>query len=537
MIEPSIFEQYFNEYLVYHPSFASFLGYREADNRVEISISPTYQRIWHRVMMKYGEMLKKSKVIDLDNLLMQYALNDHQEEYKYPLELMPITTIENHILDFTFMENTIYPEPNTSTQLDNLIERHKCYIQYIFQAIENMREGIKKGYVVPKRICRQIIKDLVYFIKSKEYIINHTKNLDTVEVDVLSSFYANEYAPALHRLLDFIKKDYYPACRESLGFSSLPNGNNMYKYFLHRHTSLDISATEIHQLGLNEVKRIKLEFKKLIPLIYPRQCMSVSDFIKRVQVDYANTVSDRDEIVHKYQRKQKEIHKNLIPQMFYDQVTPYEVHPVPKILEASSARAFYYPGDKNRRGIFYINTRSKEDHPEFNVESLTLHEGEPGHHYQFQYMLDKNIPEYRIYGSDVTAYTEGWALYAESLSQSTDPLTNFGRLTYEMFRAVRCVVDTGIHVYGWSFRKAHSYIKRYVALSSDEITTEINRYICLPGQATAYKVGEQFFLKHLVLFLQKNPSKNIKDYHQLVLKNGVVPLNILHEIIMNDIKT
>jgi uncharacterized protein (DUF885 family) len=514
-----MYHSFFQEYLKHHPSMASYLGDRSSDDRVEISISPAFKKEWNKVVQRYrGLQQKKQDADTVDDALLRYTLKDEVLAQKLPFYMMPISSFSNPVLDFTFMERTIYPE-----NIANAQKRHQCYIRYFDQCIENMREGMRKQYVIPKMICEKVIEDITSFISSKDYIT--TKKL--------AQFFEREYKPALERLLQFIQDIYYPVCRDTVGMCGLPRGKALYKHALWFNNTLRISATDIHNLGLSEVKRIRAEFKKLIPRIYPRQqkTMTVIDFIERMQKDPKNFMHDDKEILAAYTKQQQELRDTLIPQYFYKQVTPYQIHRVPKMLEASSAGAFYYPGNNKRPGRFFLNVRDPKENPKYSVETLAIHEGEPGHHYQYQYMLDKGLPMYRVFGTDGTAFAEGWALYAESLSRSDDPHTIFGRLTYEMFRAVRCVVDTGIHYFGWSYDRALSYMKENIAMKESELVSELIRYICIPGQATAYKVGEQFFLEHRDKYLKRNPTKTIKDFHALVLDNGVLPLTVLKKLL------
>jgi uncharacterized protein (DUF885 family) len=249
-----------------------------------------------------------------------------------------------------------------------------------------------------------------------------------------------------------------------------------------------------------------------------------------VQSDPKNYFQTKEQVVQAYLQAREKIRKTMMPKLFYDQVTTYEIHPVPKMLESSAAGAFFYPGNMKRPGRFFINLRDVKENPKYTVETLAIHEGEPGHHYQYQYMLENNVPLYRIFSNDGTAFAEGWALYTESLSLSKNKFDNFGRLTYEMFRAVRCVVDTGIHAFGWTFEQALDYMKQHLAMKETELITELERYICIPGQAIAYKIGEQFLLQQREKFL-KRKNNNIKDFHKRVLENGVLPLCILEDVI------
>lgn len=520
-----MFEKYFKDVLDMTPSFASFLGDRSRDDRVEIAISPAFRSKYKALLKKYETSFRKyrPRTFDenIDAMLLGYTLIKERESLVYPYHYMPISSFDNMVTEFTFIDTTMYPK-DTKKQL----QRHKCYIDIMKQAIVNMRKGIKTGYVLPKIICHRIIDDIETFLEKKAYMINPK----------LKHFFEHEYRPQISDFLYFLKHTYLQHCRDTIGIYDVPHGKEMYMDMLISSTTLRITPEEIHELGLQEVKRILDEFSQLIPVLRPDDNdIDVITFIHKVKEDPKYYLKTPNDIVEAFKKKQEEIRDTVLKDNFYDIVKPYQIRKVPKVMQNSSAGAFYYPGNNVRPGIFYINTRDVKENPIYTIETLTIHEGEPGHHYQFQYMLDKQLPMYRIFGVDGDAFAEGWALYTESLSTSKNPSTQFGRLTYEMFRAVRCVVDTGIHYYGWSYDKAFEYMKQYIAMKDSEIETELYRYICIPGQATSYKVGEQFFLRQRQRYLRAHPGK-IKDFHQLVLENGVLPFDVLEKIINASVK-
>lgn len=516
-----MFDRYFNDVLKITPSFASFLGDRSRDGEVEISISPEFRNQHLSLLYKYRTLLDKYEPStpeeDIDSLLLGYTLKTEFDSLEYQYHLLPISSFNNFITEFTFMDVTMYPK-NTKQQL----ARHKCYMRYIEQAVTNMREGMRKGYVLPKIICYRVMEDIDAYLEKKSYLVN----------DKLKAFFEREYRPCIENFLHFMRYEYYQQCRDTIGIYDVPKGKKMYMNDLIQSNTLKMLPSEIFQLGKREVRRITMELKKLIPMIYPNDPrMDVLIFIHKMRDNPKYYLKDGKAIFEIFKKTQEQLRQTLVRDNFYDQVRPYEMRKVPKMMEMSAAGAFYYPGNAKRPGRFYINVRDPKENPLYAVETLTIHEGEPGHHYQFQYMLDKKLPLHRIFGVEGNSFAEGWALYVESLSESIDPITQFGRLTYEMFRAVRCVVDPGIHYYKWSYDKALRYMKRYLAMKESELESELYRYICIPGQATSYKVGEKFFLRMRNIYLKNNPHKTIKDYHQLILENGVLPLEVVEKII------
>lgn len=208
--------------------------------------------------------------------------------------------------------------------------------------------------------------------------------------------------------------------------------------------------------------------------------------------------------------------------------TNYEIKAVPKDMEGSAAGAFYYAGNYQKgRGVFYVNTRDLRENPLYSAYVLSLHEGQPGHHYQFQYMIEKNIPESIVFAFSAEGFVEGWALYVENLGKYT-PIERFGKLSYEMLRAVRLVVDVGVHYYGWTWAKALKYMIANVPVQKSELESELMRYISIPGQACSYKMGERLFKQLAEAFVKKGVG-DIKEYHEAVLEHGVIPLEVLKE--------
>lgn len=513
-----MFEQYFEDYLKHHPTLASFLGDRSRDGEVELWLSESYRNDWGAVLAKYEKKLQNKSNLTYDEMALKFSLEQERKFLSLPFNLMPMSSFSNPVLDFAFMERTVYPPHK-----ENMKRRYKLYGDIFLLCIDNMREGIKEKIMIPTIVCERMIEDIEAFLKHKEYLVDAS----------LESYLKQHYLPCVEKLLRFLKDEYLEKCTKTIGFCDLPKGNDMYEARLISNTSQYVTPEAIHKMGLREVRRIHNAFKKLIPHIYPKQHLDVPSFLQKFKDEPKNFMKNANDILRAYVAAQKRIRKDIIPMFFHEQVTPYEIKRVPKMLEASSAGAFYYPGNKTRPGRFFINLRNTRENPIYTIETLAMHEGEPGHHYQFQYMLDKKLPMYKIFGTEGNAYAEGWALYAESLSPSSDPAVIFGRLTFEMLRAVRCVVDTGIHYYGWSFKRALAYMEKHIALQETELTSELIRYICIPGQATAYKVGENFFKDHKIKFLEK--GKSIKDYHKAVLDEGVIPLYVLDKILTNQL--
>ncbi len=499
-------KSYFNDIIKLNPSFGSFLGYRKYDGDYENVLSSEYRKKYKAILQKY----KNTK----DNVL-RYEVIMGLRGLKYNFYLIPFASHNNEIIDFTFFNLTFYPL-KTAQDYENLVRRHEKFMECINSGIANMRDGMKCGMVLPKIICEKMIAVIDVFYKKKGYLIKVPKKYRYV---------FEEYSLKIKELLDFLKFEYLKKCIVGIGVCNLPNGKEMYRYLVKAQTTTNQTPEDIYAFGIKEVYRIKGELEKLKRKM-GFEC-TLLEFYKKMKANPNNYCHTKNAVIQEYAKIGNEIHKNVMRKYFWDDVAPYELKKVPKDMEEGNAGAFYYPGNKKRVGTFYINTRDIRENPKYSMMALTLHEGIPGHHYQYRYMIEKKIPFYKIYGIEGSAYAEGWGLYAESLGEYDD-YSYFGRLSYEIFRALRLVVDTGIHYYGWTYKRALNYMMKYISFKRSEIDSEVERYICIPAQALCYKIGETV-IKNLRDNYMKKTKADIRDFHRKILENGVLPLNILKE--------
>ena len=517
-------ELYFNDLLELNPSLASFLGRREYDNDYENPLSSEYKKKMKKIISKY----KNVPVKTLDDEVLSYIIEEKIRENKVKnIDLLPpLYSFENGIITFTSSNKQFYPL-ETSQDFENLVKRHKKFMKFIDSCIKQMKEGMKCGVVLSKFICKRMIKLLDKFYNDKSYVIK--------EVPEEYAGIFKQYGRKLKELIAFIKTKYLKKCINGHGLYYLPNGKNMYKFFVSQETTTDKTPSEIHKIGLKEVARVKGELESLKTKM-GFSSLTLLQFYDKMRSDQNNYYTTSAGVLQGYENTKAKIEQLIMPKYFRTQVKPFEIKAVPKEQEEGSPAAYYYPGNSSgRAGVFYVNTKNIKENPKFNMVALTLHEGNPGHNYQFQYALDKGIPEYKVNAIDGTAYSEGWGLYSESLGDMLYDQTTaegrfnyYGRLNYEMFRALRLVVDTGIHYYGWSHKKALDYMLKYSSLEKSELDKEVERYICLPGQALAYKIG-QMFISDLKTEYMKKAGADIKDFHDKVLENGVLPLKLLGE--------
>ncbi|MCA9795891.1 MAG: DUF885 domain-containing protein, partial [Candidatus Eremiobacteraeota bacterium] len=342
--------------------------------------------------------------------------------------------------------------------------------------------------------------------------------------------------PAYGRLHDFLEQEYLPASPEKIGASQWPQGAAAYQFLISRYTTTDMTADEIHQLGLREVKRIRGEMEKIIEQVGFRG--TFREFLDSLRTDPKFYYRDPQELLKTYRAFCKRVDLKM-PTMFGKLPRrPYGVEPIPDYIAPDTTTAYYMPPTGPKAGIYYVNLYKPEARPKYEIEVLTLHESVPGHHHQISLALElEGLPSFRRYSDGFGSYTvfvEGWALYAESLGYEMgfyeDPYSKFGQLTYDMWRAVRLVLDTGIHAKGWTRQQAIDFFLENTAKSKLDIVNEVDRYIAWPGQALAYKIG-QLKIRELRTQAEKElgPQFDLRAFHDVVLGQGAVSLRVLQQ--------
>ena len=419
----------------------------------------------------------------------------------------------------------------------------------IDQTIELLQEGLRRGIVPPKVPLRTVadqVSGQVHISPMTSPMLSKFKIFpDTIPAaeqtrltEAAKAVYADEVRPALKRLHLFLRDEYVTNCRATVGRSALPNGRAWYDHQIKHYTTTTLGADEIHDIGLREVNRIRSEMEAIRKKVgFEGDLYAFFEFLRTDPQFYYNTAEEllagyRD-ICKRADPELTKLFRNLPRQ-------PYGVIPVPSYIEKSVTTAYYQPGsnDAGRAGFFFANTYDLKSRPKWEMEALALHEAVPGHHLQLA-VADEivGLPEFRKYGR-YTGYVEGWGLYSESLGEEmgfyTDLYSKFGQLTYEMWRAIRLVVDTGIHAKGWSRQRAIDFFKANAGKTEHDITVEVDRYIVWPGQALAYKLGE-LKLKELRsrATAELGDKFDIRSFHDEIVWNGALPLSILDRQINN----
>jgi uncharacterized protein (DUF885 family) len=548
----NLLSDYYNEGLILDPIKATFAG----DNRYNSSfpnyLSKQYRdslRAYYKKFQIYLSQYNDKDLSDTEKMskaILQWDIDINLEDLKFRKDLIPIDQMWSRNLMVGQLASGASAQPfNTVDDYRNWLERLDGYTIWLKTAEEKMKEGVKIRYVLPNSLIVKVIpqfkslatanvEDHLFFSPIKNFPKSFTAEEKKELTDSYTKMLQDNIIPAYKSLYDYLRTDYLNSGRTSSGVRSIPNGEAYYKFAIKKYTTTDLTADEIHKIGLNEVSRILSEMEKVKSEVkYEGDLQSFFDFIRdnKKLMPYTKP----EQIINNFEA----IHKRMMPKinkLFGKKPkTPFVVKRTEAFREAS-ASAEYNQGslDGTRPGTFYVPIPDATKYNVFGDESLFLHEAIPGHHYQISLTQEnENLPYFRktLWYS---AYGEGWALYAESLGKElglyTDPYQYFGMLSAEMHRAIRLVVDTGLHAKGWTREQAIHYSLENEAESEAGITAEIERYMANPGQALSYKIGQ---LKIMELRKKAETTMgdkfDIKEFHNQILETGSVPLALLED--------
>lgn len=470
--------------------------------------------------------------IQLENSVRAYELNDH---------LLSLNGWWDYHATFADMANRV--PLDTIEDYENYMERLRAFPDYNSGYIERMRRGLEIGFVRPQIVFDDYLESVEAHIVEDpeesslfEAFDERPSSISRENLDGLAErakqIIESVVVPEYERLRDFLQEEYIPGSTELIGITEVEGGEEYYEYLIASYTTLDLTADEIHQTGLDEVARIRDEMMEIVESEgYGDDFDGFVEFLRTDPQFYAEKPEElmmRTALVLKtIDGKLPELFKTL-PRL------PYGIRPIPDYLAPRTATAYYSRGaaDGTRAGYYAVNTYDLQSRPLYEVTALSLHEAVPGHHLQIALQQElEDLPKFRTVAG-FTAYSEGWALYSERLGLEVgmydDPYQNFGRLSYEMWRALRLVVDTGMHAKGWSRDEAIDYMAENSALSLHNIRSEVNRYIFWPGQALAYKMGE-IKIRELRALAEEELGDDfdLREFHDVVLLSGAVPLEVL----------
>ena len=536
-----------------NPIFASLLGNKKFNQDITSNSIKTYES----KKLKLKNALNSLNSFDYNQLnnanklnyqLKEISLSNSIEASNYPSYYLSLNQRGGVQSYYETGDRLVY---SSKQDYEDWLIRLSKYVDNIINTKNNLEEGIQNGYTHPRLVTSQVIAQIDNILNSNIEDNPYLK----IFINADDSFFAKgekedliiratelikvNIIPSYIELNNFLKNIYLPNSRESIGLSDIPDGAAWYEYAARYHTTTNLSPDEIHNIGLKEVKRIRNEMEQIINnLQWDGDFKSFLNYLRTSPRFYYD---NPDDLLNAYLIMAKSIDP-LLPKIFkVFPRAPYGVIPIPAESAPFTTTAYYNSPAKGRPGYFYANLYKPESRPKYEIPVLTVHEAVPGHHFQISIAQElENVPTFRKYQS-FTAFVEGWGLYSEELGEFMnlydDPYDKFGQLTYDMWRAIRLVVDTGMHYKDWSRQDAIDLFIENTAKSKLDIENEVDRYIAWPGQALAYKIGQ---LKILELRnkaeLELGDKYDIKDFHHEVLKRGSLPLDILEEYINEWIK-
>ena len=545
-----VYADYWEANLKLNPINATFIGDTRYNDQMPNFFTADFRKQAHDLNQAWldkalaldGSRLDGPARISYDIFIRERKLTLEGE--RFPTWMLPMDQFSSFAAFLPMLGSGSSAQPFATVQdYDNWLKRGAATPAIFDQAIANMREGMKAGVVQPKVLMTKVLPQLDAIIKDDPAqttfwgpIANMPKEFSEADRKRLTEAYRSMIAdgmmPAYKRMRAFIADEYLPACRDTVSLSALPDGEAWYAFNAKTQTTTDLTPAQIHDIGLKEVDRIHGEMRQVMQQVGFKGDLQA--FFKFMTTDKQFEFKSEEELLAAYNALRTKIDARIPEQFSLLPKAGFEIRPVEPFRAESMAGGQYFPPseDGTRPGIFYVNTFDLPSRKTWDAEDLYLHEAIPGHHFQIAIQQElKGVPAFRRFGGE-TAFAEGWGLYAESLGKDlgvyTDPYQYFGRLQGELWRAIRLVVDTGLHSKGWTRDQVIDYMKANSAVENTDAVAEAERYMAIPGQALAYKIGE------LKIQEQKRKAQTAlgakfdpRAFHAEVLKDGSVPLPVL----------
>jgi uncharacterized protein (DUF885 family) len=545
-----LLENAFADYLRLHPVLATAIGDHRYDDQFTNDISDEFRAQEKEIYLKYLRELgtiNRNALVGQDRLsydTFKLQAETAFEGYNFNINLTPINQFSDATLSFAQLASGQSLHPfKTVKNYEDFLGRIRGFQIWVNTAVANMRKGMAAGVVLPRILVEKKLPQLSALLPSDvkqslfyQPITNLPADFSAEDKARLTESYTkaiNEIIyPSYRKLYDFLKDEYLPKSRSSVGLSATPKGKEEYAYNVKLITTTRMTPDQIHRIGLDEVRRIRSEMEKVKEQVGFKGDLKA--FFEFVRTDPKfNPFKNAEEVLAAYRAIEARLQTNLPNYFGIIPKAKFEIRQTEKFREAGASEEYETGSpDGSRPGVFYVPIPDPAKYQLIRMESLFLHEAIPGHHYQLSLQQEQtNLPKFRQFGGN-GAYVEGWALYTESLGKElglyTDPYQYFGMLSAEMHRAIRLVVDTGIHSQGWTREQAIKYSLENEPLTEDKVIAEVERYIAIPGQALAYKIGQ---LK--ILELRRKSERelgakfSIKEFHDEILKDGALPLDVL----------
>jgi len=547
-----VFEKYYQENLILYPLKATSQGDVRYNDFLPNNLTDEFR---NNEKVFYSNYLDQLNKFDDNNLneqdllskkVLLWECNRNLDRLSFNEQFTPLNQMWTLQLDIGQYAAGLSAQPfKTVKDYNNWLSRIDDYLNWLKTAENRMRQGMVNGYVLPKSLIKKVIPQLktilnsnleqnLFYSPARQFPNSFNESEKSILAEKYKIMVLKKIIPAYQKLHDFMKNEYLNNGRDSSGIDVFEDGLSYYEYSIKLYTTTDMSSDEIHNIGLKEVAKISSEMELIKEKVgFNGDLKSFFNYVR--ELDQLIPFNNPNQVIENFNK----IHKKMMPQVNslfgLQPKTPFEVRRTESFREAS-ASAEYNPGslDGTRPGIFYVPIPDVSKYNFFSDEDLFLHEAIPGHHFQISLQQENtSLPSFRK-SLWYSAYGEGWALYSESLGKELglydDPYQYFGMLSAEMHRAIRLVVDTGIHTKGWSREKAIQYSLENEAESEASINSEIERYMANPGQALSYKIG-QLKIRELRSKAENNLGDkfDIKVFHEKILESGCIPLKLLEE--------
>ncbi|MGL4581118.1 MAG: DUF885 domain-containing protein [Shewanella xiamenensis] len=498
--------------------------------------------------LKALDRSKLSKEDKINAQILEDQIQNEVDLYKYKDYYLPITAESGF---HAYISSIAQGRFNTLEDYQNYLGKLKALPTYFAQQTHWLKQGLKEGITPPRATLKGFensisayilpVEKSSYFKPFTQYPSHFTEAQKAQLTQEGRASVEQNVLPTYQAFYDFMTLEYMPNTRENIAANSLPDGDAFYENRVRYYTTLNMTSADVHELGLKEVKRIRQEMEQVIKSVGFKG--SFADFLHFLRTDPQFYTTNADQLLKEAAFIAKKADA-MLPKYFGKLPRkPYGIAPVPAEIAPKYTSGRYSGSNRDDEpGYYWVNTYALDKRPLYELEALTLHEAVPGHHLQISLNSElSSLPDFRRY-SYISAFGEGWGLYSEYLGLEAgfyqDPYSNFGRLTYEMWRAARLVVDTGMHAQGWSREQAIEFMASNTALSLHNVTTEIDRYITWPGQALSYKIGELTIKRLRAKAEQALGDKfDIRAFHDAVLENGSVPMSVLEQQINDFIET
>ena len=535
-----LFDRHWRGVMEDHPETATYVGWHEHHDRWTDLSAEAIDRRRRDVSAPLDALAGVDRTTDpLSADLFEALVRDDVAASAFPGELLPLDQLEGPQNDIPFLLSAMAVE--TDAQQGDYLTRLRGIPVVLEQTRALMERGLAAGYSVPAICLRDVPEQFdAHFpddLADCPELVPLAGAPDAVREEA-AAIVREHVQPALRVLQQFVVDTYVPGCRDTIAFTALPDGHEWYAERVRNHTTTDLTPQEIHDIGQAEVTRITAGMRAVME--ETGFTGTPTEWATFLQTD-PRFYFDTPEALLAFYRGINDRVQPAIPSMFrLTPKTPLEIVPVPPEQAPSAPAAFYLQGSSllNRPGRFFANTYDLPSRPSWQMEATCLHEAVPGHHFQLSLAQEmEGMPEFRKNPLGCTAYIEGWGLYCESLGPElgmyTDPYQRYGMLEAELLRAIRLVTDTGMHALGWTRGQAIAFFEEHSPMPHHDVVVEVDRYIVLPGQALAYKVG-QLKLQEL---RGRCDGHDVRDFHEEVLRHGALPLDVLERLVHERFQT